>query len=66
MADERARVDVPNDGNLVAIEIELRGLSGTPVGRNLGELADDQRFNKRASGFFIIEIGADVADMRIG
>jgi hypothetical protein len=31
----------------------------------LRKFADDQRFDVRASGFFIVEIRADIADMRI-
>ena len=60
------RVDVPDDGNLVAIEIKLSALSGTPVGRNLGEFTDDQRFDIGMGGLFIIEIGANVSDVGIG
>jgi hypothetical protein len=46
--NQRARVDIPNDRNFVAIEIELRGFAGPPVGRELRKFTDDQRFNVRA------------------
>jgi hypothetical protein len=64
--DQRARVDIPDDGNFVAIEIELRAFAGAPVGSNLRELANDERFDVRARSFFILEIRADIADVGIG
>src|SRR5271155_2170442 len=66
MADEGARVDVPDGGNLMAIQIKLRGFRGAPVGRNLRKLSHDQRLDIRAGRFFIIKIGADISDVRIG
>src|SRR5208282_4358236 len=65
VADERARVDIPDSGNLVAIQIELRGFRGAPVRGDLRELAYDQRFDIRPRGLFIIKIGADIAYMRV-
>jgi len=50
----------------VAIEIELGGFGGAPVRRDLGELADNQRFDVGARRFLVVEICADVADVRIG
>jgi hypothetical protein len=47
------------------LEIILRGFGGTPVGSQRGELAHDQRFDEGPLGFLIVEIGADVADVRI-
>jgi hypothetical protein len=64
--NERSRVDIPDDGNFVAIEIELRGFAGAPVRRDLGKFADDQGFDVRALGFFVVQIRANVADVRIG
>ena len=64
--NESARVDVPDGGNPVAIEIELRGFRGTPTGGDLRELANNERINIGAGRFFIVEIGADVADVGIG
>jgi hypothetical protein len=66
MQHEGSRIDVPNYRNLVPIEIKLRGFRGTPVGRNLRELANDERLDARPRGFLVILVGADVADMRIG
>ncbi len=60
-----ARIDVPDNGNFVAIEIELRAFAGTIVGSNLREFADDQGFDVRMRSLFIIEIRAHVADMGI-
>jgi hypothetical protein len=66
VADKRARIDIPNDGNFVAVQIELGGFSGAPVRGDLRELADDERFDIRARRFFVVKIGADIADVRIG
>jgi hypothetical protein len=66
VADEGARVDVPDDGNFMAIQIKLRGFRGAPVGRNLLKLSHDQRLDIRTGRFFIIKIGADISDVRIG
>jgi hypothetical protein len=38
--NQRARIDIPDDRNFVAIEIKLRGFRGTPTGANLRKLAD--------------------------
>jgi len=66
VTDERARIDIPDGGNFVAIQIELSGFGGAPVRRDLRKFADYQRFDVRAGRFFIVKIGADVADVRIG
>ena len=66
VANERARVDVPDSGNFVAIQIKLGGFGGAPVRRDLGELSHDQRFDVRARRLLVVEIGADVTDVRIG
>jgi hypothetical protein len=65
VADERAGVDIPDGGNFVAVQIELGGFGGAPVRRDLRKLAHDQRFDVGAGGFFVVEIGADIADVRI-
>ena len=66
MVNQRTRVDVPDYGNLVTIQIQLGGLRRAPIGGDLRELAHDQRFDIRAGRFFIVEIGAYVSDMRVG
>src|SRR6516225_10077997 len=66
MQDQGTRVDVPDNGNLVAIQIELCGFARPPVGSDLRKFADDERFDIRALGFLVVEIGADVSDVRIG
>ena len=66
VAHERARIQVPDHRDAVALEIGLRGVAGAPVGSQLREFADDQRLDVRALGFLVVEIGADVADVRIG
>ena len=50
----------------MAIQIELCGFRGAPVRRDLRKLADDERFNIRTRSLFIIKIGADISDVRIG
>jgi hypothetical protein len=62
---QRARIDIPNRRNFVAIQIQLRGFRRAPVRRNLRELANDQRFNVRARRFFVIEICANISNVRI-
>src|SRR5713101_1492862 len=66
VAYQRARVDIPDDRNLVAIEIELRGFRGAPVGADLRKLAHDQRFDVRPARLFVLEIGANISNVRVG
>src|SRR5208282_4466713 len=66
MAHERARVHVPDDRDVPALQILLRGFAGAPVGRNGGELADDEGLDVGVRGLFIEAVGADVADVGIG
>ena len=66
MADEGARIDIPDDGNFLAIEIELSGFGRAPVRRDLRELANDERLNVRTRSLFVVDICADVSNMRIG
>ena len=61
-----ARVDVPDNGNFVAIQIELSRFGSAPIGGNLRKFPDDERLNVRAPRFLVVEIGADIADVRIG
>jgi hypothetical protein len=65
VADERARIDIPDSGDLVTIQIELSGFGRAPVRRDLRKLPHNQRFDVRASSFLIVEIRADVSDVRI-
>ncbi len=65
VANQRARVDIPDDRNFVAIQIELCRFRRAPVRGNLREFADDERFDVGPRGFFVIQIRADVADVRI-
>jgi len=50
----------------VTIEVELGRLGRTPIRRKLGEFTNDQRLNIGTGGFFIVEIGADIANVGIG
>jgi len=65
VAHQRARIDIPNRGNFVAIQIKLRRFRRTPIGRNLRKLPNDQRFNVRSRRLFVIEIRANISNMRI-
>jgi hypothetical protein len=66
MAHQRPRVDIPDGGNFVTIQVKLRGFRRAPVGRNLRKLPHNQRFDIRPRRFFIIQIGADISNVRIG
>jgi hypothetical protein len=66
VADEGAGVDVPDDGNAVAFEVFLRGFPRAPVGGDRRKFADDQAFDVRLGRFFVVKIGADISDVRIG
>lgn len=65
VAHQGARIDIPNDRDVVTIQIKLRGLRGAPVGRDWREFADDQGFDVRPRGLLILEVGSDVSDMWI-
>jgi len=66
MADQGARVDIPDDRDVPALQILLRGFAGAPVGGDGGKFADDQRLDVGVRGFFVQAVGADVADVGIG
>jgi hypothetical protein len=66
VANQRARVDIPDHGNLVTIQIELCCLCGTPIRRDLREFPDNERFNVRSRRFFVVEVRTHVADVGIG
>jgi hypothetical protein len=65
VANESARVDVPDDGNAVAFEVRLGGFAGAPVGSERRKFADDQAFDVRLRRFFVVKIGADISNVRI-
>jgi hypothetical protein len=44
----------------------MGSLRRTPVRRNLRKFAHHQRLDVRLAGLFIVEVSADIADMRIG
>jgi hypothetical protein len=66
VAHEGARVDVPNDGDAVSLQIFLRGFARAPVGSERRKFTDDQAFDVRLGRLFIVKIGADISDVRIG
>ena len=62
---QRARVDIPDHGNLVAVEVQVRCFRGAPAGSDVREFADDQGFDVGFRRFLIIEIRANVSDVGI-
>ena len=66
MADQRARVDVPNHWNTVLREIKLCALPRPPIGSPGRKFANDQRFNIGAGRFFVGKVGTDIPNVRIG
>ena len=65
MQNERARIHVPQNGNIVPHEIILRGLARTPVGSNRGEFPDDERLDVRTRRLLVIDIRSDVSNVGI-
>jgi hypothetical protein len=65
VAHQRSRIDIPDGGNFVSIQIKLRCFGGAPVGADLRELTNNQRFDIRLFCLFVIEIGANVSDVRV-
>jgi len=63
---ERASVHIPDDGNIIALEIGLGRFLGAPIRGDGRKFADDERFDVRVAGLFVIGIGADIADVWIG
>jgi hypothetical protein len=63
--DKRARVEVPTDGDAVALEKFLRGFGGAPIRRKRRKLADDQSFDVSLRGLVIVAIRADISDVGI-
>jgi hypothetical protein len=66
VADQGASVDIPNDRDFVAIQVKLRTLGGSPTRGDLREFTDDQRFDERPCCLFVIEIRANISNVRIG
>jgi len=66
VANQRPRVDIPNDGDFVAFEVFLCGFARTPIGSERREIANNERFYVGSRRFLVIQVCADVADVRIG
>jgi len=49
----------------VPVQIQLRAFRGSPVRRDLRKFPHDQRFDVRAGGFFVFQVGAYISDVRI-
>src|SRR5277367_3803318 len=65
MANERARIEIPNHWNAVSLEKLLSGFGGAPVRRERGKLAHDEAFDVRLYGFIVIAIRTDISDVGI-
>jgi hypothetical protein len=66
MTDERARINIPDSGNLMTVQIELRRFRRPPVRGDLRKLAHNERFNVRPRRLLVVKIGTHIADVRIG
>jgi hypothetical protein len=66
VADERAGVDIPDDGNFMAVQVKLRRFRRAPVGGYLRKLPDDQRFDIRPGRLLVFKICANVSDVGVG
>ena len=63
--DKRARIQIPDYGNMVARQIVLRGFRRAPVRREIGKFAHDQGLDVGARRFLILEVCAYVSNVRI-
>ena len=66
MADERAGIEIGDDGNAGLRKKCARFFVRAPVAGDAGELADDQAFDIRLRRFVIGGAGSVVADLRVG
>ena len=66
MADQRARIDLGDDGDAVVGRGTARPFVRAPVAGDGGELAHDQAFDIGLGGFVVVSVGAVVADLRVG
>jgi hypothetical protein len=65
MANQRARIEIPNHWDAVSLEKLLRGFRGAPVRREGGELAHDETFDVRLYRLVIIAIRTNISNVRI-
>jgi hypothetical protein len=66
VAHQRARVNIPDDGNAVAFEVGLCRFGRAIIRRELRKLAYDQRLDVRTRRFLVVKICADISDVRVG
>ncbi len=66
MPHERAGIEIPDDRNAVSFQILLRRFARAPIRSQQRKLAHHESFDIRLRRLFIIQIRADVPDMRIG
>src|SRR5215469_1785285 len=65
MAHQSTGIDVPDDRHVVALEEALGRLAGAPIRRQRRKFAHDECFDVWPGRFLIVEIGADVSDVRV-
>lgn len=65
MQNERPRIHIPQDRDVVPHQIILRGFARTPVGSDRRKFPDNERFNVRACGLLIVGVGSDISNVRI-
>jgi hypothetical protein len=66
VAHQRTRIDVPDNGNLVTVQIQLRRLRGSPVGRDLREFPHDERFDIGPRGLLVFDVRPYISNVWIG
>ena len=63
---QRARIDPLDPGHTIAPEVSVKRLLGTPVARQFGQFLDDKSPHLRTVRFFVENVHAVVADVRVG
>ena len=66
VADQRARIEVVDDGDAGACGESVGLVIRPPVGGDRGELADGKAFDVGALGFVVLDGGAVVPDLGVG
>ena len=65
MTHHRARVDIPNDRYLVAVQVEMRSFGRSPIRSDLRKFEHHKRFDVGFASFLVVGIRADVPNVGI-
>ena len=65
MTDQRTCIDPLDSDDAVLLHINMQRLCRAPIARHRRILFDDEAFDKRLVGFYVLRVDADVADLRI-